>query len=721
MNMYISDIKIENFRNFKSKTIEFKEGVNVIIGHNNAGKSNLLKALALVLNNDASRRLDIDDFNKNISFEDLRDTPPKVVITVTIKKGNDETPDDLVTVGNWLIKLDASYEAKLTYEFYLPEKEKENYITELSRITESNPTLAKDKAWKTIKHNFIRLYTYKIWGGDIKTKTVADSESLQKFDFQFLDAIRDVERDMLTGKNTLLRDVFQFFLDYDLKEDMNSLAEDIQNIRKEEIRTRQEEFSNLADSTLKQLQRRMEKGKEEILSYAKETGASFNNAIPDFEGSLSEIEMFSALKLIIKYETGIDIKIPATHNGLGYNNLIFMSLLLAKMQVDCDGSYMGSNAKVFSTLAIEEPEAHLHPSMQYKFLKFLKDSKNKARQIFVTTHSTHITSAVSLDEIICLHNENGETSVGYTGRVFPSDNKSKKYVQRFLDATKSDMLFAQKVILVEGLAEQLLMSLFAKYYDIKSQEEFTSAQLANPTGEIYLSKTLEDNHIAVINVGGRHFDHFLHLFDQNNSNTINKKIVCLTDRDLERKLKTEKKYKKCYPFDYQQDASVYDYQDNPSNNIGKYSSHPNIRFFSQDVNKGKTFEYDLVLHNPSLKLLVTESMSNRDEIIKLMTYMGDPTKSVADFLSLLPKGTDTNPNAKNRAIEGGINSCNWTSDDDKKKAIIASRYLNSVGKGENALELAYALEENLEKKGTDEYNEFVVPQYIKDAIDWICR
>ena len=79
-----------------------------------------------------------------------------------------------------------------------------------------------------------------------------------------------------------------------------------------------------------------------------------------------------------------------------------MSLLLAKMQVNADVNYLDSNAKVFTTLAIEEPEAHLHPAMQYKFLKFLNEHKRekKVRQIFVTTHSTHITSAVSLDEII---------------------------------------------------------------------------------------------------------------------------------------------------------------------------------------------------------------------------------------------------------------------------------------------------------------------------------
>jgi predicted ATP-dependent endonuclease of OLD family len=46
--MYISKIEIHNFRNFKNSTIELNEGINCIIGHNNAGKTNLLKALSLI-------------------------------------------------------------------------------------------------------------------------------------------------------------------------------------------------------------------------------------------------------------------------------------------------------------------------------------------------------------------------------------------------------------------------------------------------------------------------------------------------------------------------------------------------------------------------------------------------------------------------------------------------------------------------------------------------
>ncbi len=683
--MYISKIKIVNFRNFKEKEIIFNDGVNVIIGHNNAGKTNLIKALSLVIDNQRTKRLEIDDFNKTTTLAELKATSPKISISLTIKKGSDEELDDLVTVSNWLTKLDDDYEAFLTYEFFLPEKKQEEYLRAMSEIDDQEPN-ATIKAWKIFKNEFIRFYVYKIWGGDIVNQSIADPESLQKFDFQFLDAIRDVERDMLTGRHTLLKEVFDFFMDYEIK--MHETKTD--EVKYAEIKAKKEQFSEKADSLIKELNTRIFAGKKEILSYAENTGASFNKASPNFEGSISENEMYSVLKLIVEYESGI--KIPATHNGLGYNNLIFMSLLLAKMQVNADVNYLDSNAKVFTTLAIEEPEAHLHPAMQYKFLKFLNEHKRekKVRQIFVTTHSTHITSAVSLDEIISLHNENGDTYIGYPAKTFP-DDKSKKYVQRFLDATKSDMLFAQKVLFVEGIAEQLLLSIFANY----------------------LGKSLEDNHVAVINVGGKYFDHFLHLFDSKNENTIPKKIVCITDRDPERKEKSNDKFKKCYPFEYDQDTTNYDYQTNT--NADKYlvGEHPNITFYSQEIVNGKTFEYEILLSNPTLELLLTDSISNKAEIQALMTLFSEG-KTVKDLLDRLSNSKE------NKRIINSININTTLSPEEKIRAIIATRYLNSVGKGENALELSYVLSENLQKKGTAEYKEFIVPEYIKNAIEKLC-
>jgi putative ATP-dependent endonuclease of OLD family len=686
--MFIQSIHIKGFRNFIDSCIDFNEGINVVIGHNNAGKSNLLKALALVLNSNASRRLEMEDFNKNITLADLQTAPPQIIISLQIiqSPGEDFNSDDLVTVANWLVNLETPYTALLTYQFFLPETELEDYGKRMAMAT------TMKVAWNTIKHEFLRKYVPKIYGGNPDLQSQADIESLHKFDFQFLDAIRDVERDMFTGRNTLLREVLDFFMDYEIKSDVTK----DKDAKAAEIKVKKTDFSEEAVLLLGKLQQRMLHGQKQILQYAHDTGASFNNAVPDFDGAISETELYSALRLIIKYSSGIEI--PATHNGLGYNNLIYMSLLLAKMQVDTNDDYLGSNAKVFPILVIEEPEAHLHPSMQYKFLKFLRGNlKTKARQVFVTTHSTHITSAVLLDEIICLNNTKGIVNIGYPGKMFPNDDagkRSKAYVQRFLDATRSDMLFAKSVIFVEGTAEQLLLSTFAKY--------------GNP------KHNLEDNHVAVINIGGRYFDHFLKLFDSAKEHSLHKQIACITDRDPAYRLKNAtEKFKSCYPFEYNADAVTYDYSDNAEVNLTSYAAHGNIRFFSQPQGKGKTLEYELVLANPSCEMLLTDSTANQEELKKLMKACGEG-KMLADIkTATLVRASDENT----RILDSLDRSPETFNDADKVNALIASRYLNSVGKGENALELATVLEENL-KKVTPE--PFIVPPYISQAIVWAC-
>jgi putative ATP-dependent endonuclease of OLD family len=78
--MYISQIKIRNFRNFANQEIQFNDGINVIIGHNNAGKTNLIKALSLVLDANGSKRLSADDFNKHVTIADLLAFPPRISI-----------------------------------------------------------------------------------------------------------------------------------------------------------------------------------------------------------------------------------------------------------------------------------------------------------------------------------------------------------------------------------------------------------------------------------------------------------------------------------------------------------------------------------------------------------------------------------------------------------------------------------------------------------------
>ena len=100
--MYISKVKIKGFRNFKEKESIFNDGINVIIGHNNAGKSNILKAISLVIDTQSSKRLEVSDFNQNVTLEELKANPPTVVINLFISQSENEdtNSDDLVSRRN---------------------------------------------------------------------------------------------------------------------------------------------------------------------------------------------------------------------------------------------------------------------------------------------------------------------------------------------------------------------------------------------------------------------------------------------------------------------------------------------------------------------------------------------------------------------------------------------------------------------------------------------
>lgn len=676
--MYIKEIKISNFQ---EASVPFHEGVNVILGHNNTGKSNLLRAIGLVLGFSDGHRLGTSDIFYDTNVETLKLQSPRIQITLVLHRSEGEDLDsaEMGLFSGMMTDPTLSEEAELRYEFKLADTQEDNYKADVAEATTAK------EIWKIIDHDYIRFYRSSRSGGN-QAAGISVNDALGQIDFQFLDAIRDVSHDLYAGYNPLLRDVLNFFIDYSVKNDAEKTEDEI----KEQLKTLRDNFVRQSAPLMHTLQSRLQNGKNVFLKYAVDTGATFNGAVPDFDGEVTENEMFAVLRMIIKYAIGIEVQ--ATYNGLGYNNLIYMSLLLAKMQADSSITYMKRNAKVLTFLAVEECEAHLHPAMQYKFLQFLQDNKanGHVRQIFMTTHSTQIASAVKLDDLICLTSPKlGQIDVGYPRVIYNGNNandvKSKQYVQRFLDATKADMFFANRLIFVEGVAEELLLPVFAKY----------------------LGKNLTDEHVLVVNMGGRYFNHFLKLFDTNNAYAINKKIVCLTDIDPCRKKNLPNAdYEACYPYEYNIDTVNYNYMHHAETEVAQYASHPNIRFYRQDPMYGKTLEYDIMRENPNCELLLTDSVSNISEIKAMMAE-----QNLNDMIDKLRK-SDTNTR-----IKTSIDASGWT-DEEKRKAVLASRYLNSVSKGSNALELNVALMTNLEKPEADRI-EFHVPQYIVDALTWL--
>jgi putative ATP-dependent endonuclease of OLD family len=250
---------------------------------------------------------------------------------------------------------------------------------------------------------------------------------------------------------------------------------------------------------------------------------------------------------------------------------------------------------------MEEPEAHLHPALQYRFLVFLREQLRangsgntpRSRQVFLTTHSTQVTSAAGLDPLVCLYlSDDGAPKVAYPGRTFPQVkevNASKAYVERFLDATKSSMLFAKAVLLVEGIAEQVLIP---GLVDLAWGDR---------------AAWLERNFVSLVRVDGVTFKHFLPLFgmvgepDLAKMGFIGRRVALLTDGDPVRDfpLGDTTKTTACWP--YESGARL---SPTAQTLLEQQQNHAPELFVGV---ADKTFEYDLAYNNVTATLLLSDA------------------------------------------------------------------------------------------------------------------
>ncbi len=199
--------------------------------------------------------------------------------------------------------------------------------------------------------------------------------------------------------------------------------------------------------------------------------------------------------------------------GLGNQNLLFIATeLLLLNNFSDEGSNIGPNLTL-----IEEIEAHLHTQAQIRLIKYLENAifnDSVSGQLILTTHSSDLVASVSPKSILMIQNN---YCYPMNEKYTCLEEEDYNFLDRFLDATKSNLFFAKGIIFVEGESEMLLLPALAELIGIP----------------------LHKYGISVVNVHGTSFERYLKLFSRSAewrerfANVfINIPIAIITDLDV---------------------------------------------------------------------------------------------------------------------------------------------------------------------------------------------
>lgn len=436
--MHLAKLVIKNFRKLAHAEVSFQPGLNVLVGGNNVGKTAIVDALRALLAGH-------DEPYPRLGEEDVHRPPGGTasgdIVFEYVFSGLD-LDDEADFLASLVPAASGKLDARITIRYSDPD----------------NAGRLRAKRWCG-EHEDVGL----------------TADMMENLRGVYLPPLRDASQGLKPGRTSQLARLLTLFADPAGVDEINKALQQLDGDLKKHM-----PIVNTHDA----INTRHKSMLGPQLAQLLEVGLSAS----DFKNLKSRLSL-----MVDAFEI--------EQNGLGFNNLIYMAVVLSELAKNTQSCYRG--------LIVEEPEAHLHPQLQAVLLQYLESIKavagEKPVQLFVTSHSPNFASIANLESLVCLVDTGASVETFFPRTVTFKKGKREK-LERYLDVTRAELFFARRVIFVEGAAELMMVSALAKR----------------------IGYDLREHGVSLISVEGLNFDSFLPLFGDT---ALKIPVAVLTDAD----------------------------------------------------------------------------------------------------------------------------------------------------------------------------------------------
>lgn len=405
--MYLSTLKLWNFRKYSEGpdgkpglVLHFHEGVNVLIGENDSGKTAIVDAIRYVLRTKSGETIYMDEKDFYMNDKKVRAKSLKIEC---VFEGINET------------------EAAPFLE-WIGLKQKDKGLVYCLRLTLNATMLEDGRIYPVVK------------AGMGNEGTPMDGKARDLLRVVYLKPLRDALQDMTHGHKSRIAQILQ----------AHSIFGD----------------SKKDDEGKHRLEKLYGDLKKEIDKYfdlkQEEDGKVITKNINDIlvknflmVGERREAQLSLTGSELIDILRQLDLILEKNKSGLGSLNLLCVAAELLLFLEEKQG---------LKLTLIEELEAHLHPQYQLRMLDYIR-SQEGFGQFILTTHSITLAANIPLKNLIVLK----EANAFPMGNAYTQCTEGDySFLHRFLDATKANLFFARGVLMVEGDAENLLLPAVAR-------------------------------------------------------------------------------------------------------------------------------------------------------------------------------------------------------------------------------------------------------------------